>query len=255
MISGFLFILGLCIGSFLNVLIDRLADDRTLFGRSMCDWCNKVLEPLNLIPVVSWFIQKGKSACCGKALSAQYPVVELITGGLFVISGYYGGLYDLLIRGDAVRILQFAALLTMISTLIVIVVADIKYHIIPDIMSLLCAISGLVYLWPVDLSERMIGAILLTGLMFLPHVLTGGRGMGLGDVKFAAVIGLLLGFVDGFIALYLGFLGGGIFGLAIIVGRKFTWKSAIAFGPFLVLGMVVMLFARDEVWEIVRLLF
>ncbi|MCX6794110.1 MAG: prepilin peptidase [Candidatus Gottesmanbacteria bacterium] len=167
MILVFLLILGLLVGSFVNVLIDRLPRaESVLWGRSHCDHCKKILRWYELVPVVSFLIQKGRCRRCRKKLSLQYPIIELVTA------------------------IGFALLF--------------PHH-----------------------------------FFYLFWALTRIRGIGFGDVKFAFLMGLLLGFPGVVIAFYVAFLTGALVGVILIVGRKKTWKSKIAFGPFLVLGTVV----------------
>lgn len=211
-----IFLLGLSIGSFLNVLIDRLPKGRTIWGRSQCDYCNKKLRWYELIPIVSYIIQKGRCRRCHKRLSIQYPLVEFITGIGFVF------LYP-----------QFVSLI-IFCALLVVFVADLKYQIIPDSMLVIAAIgAGLGGLWVNALAG--LGAALFFYMLWR---ITRGRGMGFGDVKLACVLGLLLGFPGIVIALYAAFLTGAIVGVILILRGKAGLKSKIPFGPFLILGFV-----------------
>jgi leader peptidase (prepilin peptidase)/N-methyltransferase len=227
MMRAFLFILGLAVGSFANVLIDRLPKGESiLWGRSHCDYCKRTLRWYELIPVLSYIIQVGRCRRCGKPLSIQYPVVELTTGIGFVL---------LFPRPVSFYIL-FVALL-------VIFVADLKYQIIPDSMIVLGFAATLVH-WigtmPVGGTLQYIVAGFACFVAFyLLWLVTRGKGLGFGDVKFAPLMGVLLGFPGTVIALYIAFLTGALAGVILIVGSKKTWKSKIAFGPFLVLGTVV----------------
>jgi len=216
MTALFLFILGLLVGSFANVLIDRLPNgENVLWGRSRCDHCKKNLRWYELIPVVSYVVQSGKCRRCHTRLSVQYPVIELVTGSGFV----------LLYPHPVPFYLVFISLL-------VIGVADVKYQIIPDSMIVLGSLGAL---WA---GAHLVPAIGSFAFLYCVWAATRGRGMGFGDVKFAFFMGLLLGFPGIVIAFYVAFLTGALAGVILILGRKKTWKSKIAFGPFLVVGTV-----------------
>jgi len=237
----YLFILGLAIGSFLNVLSDRLANEQSLLGRSYCDHCRHQLRILDLIPVLSFFLLKGHCRFCHKKISWQYPLVELATGLLFVLTAITLSLN----LGS-----QLFFYLGIISCLIVIFVVDLKYQIIPDQIQ----IALFIFIFSLKITT-LIGdqffAVLLKDIvysflvmlpLFLIYLLTSGRGIGFGDVKFAFLIGFLLGFRDGLLSLYLGFIIGAFFGIFLIFSGKKKLKSKIAFGPFLVMGVLILLY-------------
>lgn len=227
MMTVFLFILGLAVGSFANVLIDRLPQGESiLWGRSHCDYCKKTLRWYELIPVASYIIQLGRCRRCGKRLSIQYPVVEFVTGIGFV----------LLFPHNISFYLLFISLL-------VIFVADLTYQIIPDSMILL-GFAAILVNWIGSMQVGDIGQYIVAGFacfvaFYLIWLVTRGKGLGFGDVKFAPLMGLLLGFPGVVIALYIAFLTGALAGVILMLGRYKTWKSKIAFGPFLVLGTSV----------------
>lgn len=218
----FLFILGLLVGSFANVLIDRLPNGENVFvGRSHCDYCKKQLRWFELIPVVSFLLQGGRCRRCHKKFSIQYPIIELVTASAFVFLLPYSAAYYVL----------YIALL-------VIFVADLKYQIIPDsmiIVGIFCTFWTGMNLIPA------IGSFVFFLVLWL---ITKKKGIGFGDVKLAFFMGLLLGFPGVVIAFYVAFLTGAVVGVILILGKKKHLKSAIAFGPFLVLGTVVVL-----VWQ------
>src|SRR3989344_5648624 len=114
----YIFIIGLCVGSFLNVLIDRLSNDESILGRSYCDNCKKQLKSIDLIPIFSYFFLKGKCRFCKKKINFRYPIVEFLTAVLFVMDFIFLPIYLPLIK---------AIELAVISCLIVIFFADMKY--------------------------------------------------------------------------------------------------------------------------------
>jgi leader peptidase (prepilin peptidase)/N-methyltransferase len=240
MSSPFLFILGLLVGSFVNVLIDRLPKgESVLWGRSRCDHCKKTLRWYELIPVMSFIVQSGRCRRCHKRLSVQYPVIELATGIGFTL-------------------LHSFPLYLLFISLLVIFVADLKYQIIPDSMIVLGFAATILNwfmrsmpLW--DILQYAITGLACFVVFYLIWIVTRGRGLGFGDVKFAPLMGLLLGFPGAVIALYVAFLTGALAGVILMVGRKKTWKSKIAFGPFLVLGTVVALIWQPQLTALWRM--
>ena len=222
-----LFVVGLCVGSFLNVLIDRLPKDESIWlGRSHCDYCKKTLRWFELIPLLSYFFQRGRCLRCHKKLSIQYPIVELTTGLMFVF---------LHAQGRALNS-QLSELI-ILSSLLVIFVSDLKYMIIPDSM-IVSGILGVLLQGPAfaAFQGRAFSAIGAAVFFLILFLITGGRGMGFGDVKLAFLLGLWLGFPQIVIALYVAFLTGAAVGVTLILGGKKGLKSKIAFGPFLIVG-------------------
>lgn len=245
-----IFILGASIGSFLNVLIDRLSKDESINGRSHCDYCQKKITWYDLMPVLSFFILGGETRCCGKKLSWQYPVVEIVTGAIFIMvfkdSPYYG-----------ISIIRTVLTASIISCLIVIFVSDFKYHLISDYILLALFVFSLIFhLTNSNQFQPILTNFISSGLIvalpiFLIYFISKERAMGLGDVFLAANIGFLLGWKAGFLALYIAFVTGAVFGLLMIILKNKKLKSKIAFGPFLVIGTIIMLFYGNKVWEVI----
>jgi len=243
----FIFVFGLIVGSFLNVLADRLPREESVVrGRSHCERCKKTLQWYDLIPLISFISLKGRCRYCHARLSFVYPIVEITTGVLFVITTIF------VLNGLKFSISDFQFLISLIyylfivSVLIVIFFADLKCEIIPDkivfpaiVVSALYLILNTQYsILPYLLSA--LGAGLFFLLLFL---ITKGKGMGLGDVKFAFLMGLILGYPNIVISLYIAFLTGAIIGVALILWKKRKMSGAtIPFGPFLVLGTLTALF-------------
>lgn len=239
----FLFLIGLFIGSFLNVLIDRLPRGETILGRSHCENCHRTLRWYDLLPLVSFAFTRGKCRYCHTRLSYQYPFMELFTGVSFVLVLLFTLNNSVSFGGNFMVIILFN--LSVVSSLIVIFFADLKYKIIPD--EVLIFLGVVTFLWLIFTSPDLFFQNLLTGLgaflffLFI-FLLTRGRGMGFGDVKFAFLIGLLLGFPQAPIALYVAFLTGGLVGIILILWKKKGMKSEVPFGPFLVFGTVISFF-------------
>lgn len=241
--EGVAFLFGLAFGSFANVLIDRLPNGASILGRSSCDHCKKTLRWYELIPVVSYALQGGRCRRCKKSLSIQYPLVELATGFLFTYIYAFTG-FTLL--GLSLLVIGFS--------LLVILIADLKYMIIPDGMLIAMLVGIIIGFFVENIPWSTIQAHLLSGMLASAGFYglwraTGGRGMGFGDVKLVGVLGLLLGFPDIVVALYGAFLTGAVVGVILILGSKRSMKSAIPFGPFLIGGALFALRFGDLVTD------
>lgn len=247
-----LFILGLCVGSFLNVLIDRLPRNKPIFlSRSYCDYCHRRLAWYDLIPILSFMILEGECRYCMKRISWQYPTVELITGMLFI-----------LVLTSINRLIDVTYLLPtlvynliIISGLIVIFFTDLKYRIIPDQILGILILNSLIFFILTN-PQKLVIHLLSGSIFFLIFlglvVVTSGKGMGLGDVKYAFYMGLQLGFPIIIIAFYLAFLTGALLSLILIITGRKTMKSTIAFGPFLAISTFISLFYGQELWFIFK---
>ncbi len=242
------FLFGLIVGSFLNVLVLRYHTGASVvWDRSACFSCGKTLTWKELVPVLSFLAQRGRCATCKSAISWQYPLVELLTAGLFASIAYK--LLPALFLWDVA--LLVGAFVTA-SLFVVVIVYDIKHKIIPDlyiylligisVLSLFVGDGGLA--WP-TYTALFAGPALATPFALL-WLISKGKWMGFGDAKIALAIGWLLGLSQGFLAILLAFITGSIVGvLLILLGKfrtlfikraRFTMKSEIPFGPFLALG-------------------
>ncbi|MBI5122542.1 prepilin peptidase, partial [Candidatus Roizmanbacteria bacterium] len=228
----FLFLFGLSVGSFLNVLIDRLPKDESILGRSHCDHCNHKLSWYDLIPLLSFVFLQRQCRYCHKKISWQYPLVEFITGILFVFT--YTSVIQITKAELFLPTLVFYSL--VISGLITIFFTDFKYRIIPDQIIAFLSFASIVYLifyQRQDFFNHFISALVLFLTFLFLVVITRGKGMGVGDVKFAFAIGMILGFPEVLAAFYLSFLTGAVISLILVIRGKKTMKSTIPFGPFL----------------------
>ena len=197
----FFFILGLIVGSFLNVVIYRYNTGRSVNGRSGCLSCGKKLKASELIPVISFIFLRAKCSGCGTKISFQYPLVELVTGFIFLfLSLNYWGL-------------ELILLLIIFSILVVIFTYDLKHKIIPDTLVFTIAGLALIYrLLIIDFSDLnfqvwldIFAGIIFFIPFFLLWFLSRGVWIGLGDGKLSLSIGWLLGFVHGVSALIIAF--------------------------------------------------
>lgn len=267
MIVFFLFSFGLAVGSFLNVLIDRLPRDESVVrGRSYCERCKKSLLWYDLIPLVSFVLLKGKCRYCHSPISFYYPTVELATGLMFVLTFFFidqgvftledrGGMEPLL-GGDFLDFITLSFYLFIVATLIVVFFADLKYGIIPDKIVYLAIIVVSIFLIrqladPNILISNVLSAIGAFLFFFLLYLVTRGRGMGFGDVKLVFLLGLFLGFPKIILALYFAFLTGAFVGCILILWRKKRLSASIPFGPFLSAGAFIAMFLGDVFLKLV----
>lgn len=241
MVLILLFIFGVCIGSFLNVVIDRSFRGESLLGRSYCESCKRHLSGIDLIPLFSFLFLKGKCRACKVQLSLFYPLVELTTGVMFVV--VYGITNYKLQIASFSEFFSFVLLLFVISSLIAIFFADLKYGIIPDIV--LYPLTGFTLFYQFLILKSFILNPLLAGvgafLFFLTlYLITRGRGIGFGDVKYAFFMGLFLGFPAIVSGLYVAFLTGALVSLILVLlAKKKLRGGTVPFGPFLVIGTFV----------------
>ncbi len=256
----FAFLLGVAIGSFLNVVVLRREKEEAVTGRSHCMHCGKVLRWYELVPVLSYVKQMGRCTGCKEKLSVQYPLVELITGILFtlVVGALFGRVGSAVTLGMPTG-LELVLHWTIWSLFIAITVYDIRTKLIPDVFSYTLAVSAFALLF-VQGGVFMLPSyveILAGPFLFLPFYLlwkvSDGHWLGLGDGKLALGIGWFLGLSLGGTAIMFAFWIGAVVSVGIIafqkftqslqgkrVGEQLTLKSEIPFGPFLVLGALIV---------------
>jgi leader peptidase (prepilin peptidase) / N-methyltransferase len=234
-----LFILGLCVGSFLNVVIWRVPRGGSVVQPpSQCPHCEMQLGARDLVPVASWLVLRGGCRGCGARISVRYPVVELITALLFVAVGLRFGLTPAL-----VPFLVFTALAVALAGI------DIDTLTLPRQLIYGGALTGAVLLTmsavidgePGRLIGAAVGAAVAFVILFVLHEIS-PRAMGFGDVRFAALIGLHLGWLGMAqvpAALVLAFVLGAVAGVGWLVVRQQGRSTAIPFGPFLAAGAIV----------------
>lgn len=255
---------GLIVGSYLNVVILRYGKESSSKGRSKCIHCSKILCWYELIPVVSYFIQTGKCRKCKKRLSIQYPLVEIGTAGLFLFN--YMKIEQILGTNFGILGIIYLILTTIsISLLVFIFVFDSYHKIIPDAFSYTFAILGVISALIVYKTSNSIYSFNLGQLdlfapifFFVPLYLiwriSGGRLIGLGDGKLSLGIGAFLGLAHGLSAIFLSFWIGAVFAVFLMLidrlkqGRSnITMKSEIAFGPFMIIGFLLVYFLEIDV--------
>lgn len=242
-----LFIFGSVMGSFLNVLAVRLSNNESiLWPSSHCHNCQHKLKWYELIPVVSYIIQKGKSRCCKTRIPMSYLVVELVTVALYMVSYHSFGLS-----------LEFIVSLVFISSLIVVIVSDIEYMIILDeviaVSSILILLLELVFFGLDYTAHQIIAGILAFGTMLMIKLIGDKifkkESMGGGDIKlmflFGIVIGYALSICDIFLATFIAFP----VAIYVLVSRK---DNLIPFGPFLAMGAILIHISKVDIESIIN---
>jgi leader peptidase (prepilin peptidase)/N-methyltransferase len=246
-------LLGLAVGSFLNLCIDRLPGGKSIVRPgSHCDNCNQSLKAVDLVPVFSYIWLKGRCRYCGARIPLRSPIVEFATAAIFAFLAWHYGLS-----------LELAFAVIYASIFIVIFAIDLEQELILNIvvfpaMMLAFAFSffwgGFEEFWP-KIGPGFVLSALLGGavgfvLMLLPYLLTRGRGMGYGDVKLAALIGLMSGFPLVLVALLVGIIAGGLVAVFLLLSKMVkSRKAAIPYGPFLAVGAMVALIWGDKIFQ------
>ena len=235
---GSAFILGSVIGSFLNVCIYRIPAGKSIVSPpSSCPQCGHSIRWFQNIPILSYLFLMGRCAGCGQKISLRYPLIEILTGGLFVLVLYYFGLslatpvYSL-----------FAAVLVVITFI------DLDHQIIPDVISLPGIVIGFACSFAVpwvgwfdSLLGILLGGGLLLAIAWGYQLLAKREGMGGGDMKLLAMIGAFLGWKAIFPVIFLASLGGTAIGVPLMLLRREDTRLALPFGPFLSLAAIVFL--------------
>jgi leader peptidase (prepilin peptidase)/N-methyltransferase len=251
-------LMGLIMGSFLNVVADRLSNSQSLLGRSKCPKCLKTLSWKHLFPIISYYVLKGKCAFCKAPISIKYPISEIFTSAVYLLT------WTLSITQTGSYVLSIFNIL-IASVFIIMLFSDLRYRIIPDeaqIMYLIISLFKLLYISTdfnseiftiLSLISSHIAFGVITALPLLViFLITKARGMGFGDVKLSFVMGFSLGFYQGLLSVYLAFLIGGVYAIFLVYLKKAGRKTMIPFGPFLLIGAYIMMFFEDNILSFVR---
>lgn len=230
---------GAMAGSFVSVVAHRVPRGESIVGpRSRCPDCGTQIAAYDNVPVLSWVLLRGRARCCGARISPRYPLVELSLGALYAAT-------VIVLWEDPAEI---ALGLVFLTALAAVTLTDLERRIIPNAILLFAAVVGAAIAAatdPAGLPERGIAAVAAGGALFLA-ALAYPRGMGLGDVKLAATMGLFLGRSVA-PALLVALLAGSLVGMGMIArDGAAARKRAIPFGPFLALGGVVGLLVGPE---------
>ncbi|MBU7008771.1 prepilin peptidase [Phosphitispora fastidiosa] len=237
-----IFLLGLIIGSFINVVICRLPrGESVVWPPSHCTLCKKRIKWQHLIPVLSYIYLKGKCAYCNHKISIRYPIIELIFGiSFYTLFLMYGPTWHFLSVTIFLIIIFLAA------------VIDIEHRIIPNKLNIFGAVSGFVLAagghqgWRYSLEGFLAG-----GVVLFAAAMASRGGMGGGDIKYAAAMGTFLGWQGILATVFLASVMGSLFGIILcIIKRKPLRKTGIPFGPFLSTGAFFIYFFQTELLEL-----
>jgi leader peptidase (prepilin peptidase)/N-methyltransferase len=228
-------ILGLAIGSFLNVCIHRLPSKSSIVQPpSSCPHCHYQLRWIDNIPVLSYAMLGGRCRQCKAPISIRYPIVEILTMGMFV-------LHYLVLGPDILLVPR----LLFACAMIVLFAIDLEHHLLPNVITLPGIIVGLAFsaMLPPGIVDALIGVLVGGGILWLIgeayYRYSGQEGMGGGDVKMLAMIGAFLGWKLVILTLILSSLLGSIIGVAVIAARRGGMKHALPYGTFLSLAALV----------------
>lgn len=266
MIIGFLFIIGLMLGSFVNALVWRIHEvEKTrskikrkklsiLKGRSMCPNCEHQLAAKDLAPLGSWVVLKGKCRYCKKAISWHYPLIELVTGLSFVL---FYQLWPFAISGTGW--LVFAAWLLVVVVLLALAVYDLKWMELPDRLVRVATVLSVVYFFLLILDQSyslamigyaLLGPATLFGIFYLLFQVSKGSWIGGGDVKLAPALGLLAGgLLESLLLLFLASLIGSLIGIPLLLRNKQKNQLRIPFGPLLITAVCVVVLCGPQLLD------
>jgi leader peptidase (prepilin peptidase)/N-methyltransferase len=240
---AFIGVLGLCVGSFLNVCIYRLPRGQSLISpASRCPRCSKPLRWFDNIPVVSWIVLRGRCGQCSAAISPRYPVVEIVTALLWVLIAWLTPPGWLL-----------ASRLLLGTALVVLFMIDLEHQLLPNAITLPGIVAGFAFSFvsgpgPIDsLIGMFVGGGVLYAIAAGYYFLRKEEGMGMGDVKMLAMVGAFLGWRAVLLTLVLSSFAGAVIGVLIILWHRGDMRYALPFGTFLSLATLVAMLAGDDI--------
>jgi leader peptidase (prepilin peptidase)/N-methyltransferase len=236
-------VLGLAVGSFLNVCIYRLPRRQSIaFPPSRCPRCGRGLSWFDNIPVLSWIALRGRCRQCSEPISVQYPIVELVTAALFVAVVWLSPTGPLIVSR-----------LVLGCALIVLFMIDLEHQILPNVITLPGIAVGLALslIAPPGIVSALIGAALGAGVLYAIaagyYLVRKEEGMGMGDVKMLAMIGAFLGWQAVLLTLILSSFSGALIGIGILATSRGNMRYALPFGTFLALGALVAMLSGDAI--------
>ena len=237
-------LIGLCIGSFLNVVIYRLPRGKSIvIPRSACPHCRTAVRWYDNIPLIGWFWLKGRCRDCHQPLGVQYPVVELL-GAMAAVAAVWK--YELSLAGGIIFI--------FLCLLIIITFIDLNHRIIPDRITLPAMVLALLvapflpdFSFVQGLSGLLTGGGVLWAIAAIYGRLTGVDGIGGGDIKLMGLVGALMGWKGALFTLFGGALFGALVGIGLLMVKGNNMRTAIPFGPFLSIAAVIYLFYGNAI--------
>lgn len=237
----FVFIIGLSIGSFLNVCIYRIPREESIsFPPSHCTTCGYNLKAYDLVPILSYLFLRGKCRKCGEKISCRYPLIELLNGLIYLLIFIKFGIS-----------LNFIFYSLLSSLLIVISFIDLDSKYIYTSNTILGAVIGCIYILvgayigEVNIINNLLGGIIGYAIIYLIVIAT--NGMGQGDAEIAGICGLFLGIKGILVTLFISIILGGLVGIIILLFKLKDKKSEIAFGPYIAIAAVICIFYGHEI--------
>lgn len=271
MITAMLLAVGLSLGSFVNALVWRVHEQETeagkkkpnrkylrelsiTKGRSMCPMCHHELRIIDLIPVYSWLRQGGKCRYCHKPISAQYPLVELLTAGLFGLSYAFWP-----VAISRVEVLSFGLWLVLLTGLVALLVYDLKWLLLPNrIMYPLAGVAGLLAAvelvtadGPLSALFNVILAVAIGGGIFYGlFQVSNGKWIGGGDVKLGWLLGLVVATpARAVLVIFSAAALGSLVSLPLLASKRLQRNSVIPFGPFLIIGAIITVLWGSDILD------
>lgn len=256
--SVFLFVLGTIIGSFLSVVILRsMRGESWVRGSSRCDECGKKIKWYDNIPLLSFLLLSGRCRYCQKPIHPVHFLVELLTGALFVW-WFLGFMLFFQLTQQPFVVLQPLFWLMVAVILLIIFFIDLLYLLIPDWAVILLTLATATYrltlviagiMQPEDFGRTLLATVAATGFLALLWAITKGKGLGFGDVKLMIPLGLLLGWPNTMVAIFLAFIIGAVVGLGLVIFRRQSLKQVVPFGPFLIVGTFLSLLWGNQLFD------
>ncbi|MCG2690937.1 prepilin peptidase [Candidatus Parcubacteria bacterium] len=251
------FLFGLCVGSFLNCLIWRLHKNESMWNRSYCPKCRKQIAWYDNIPVLSFILLRGKCRHCGKPISWQYPIVELIAGLLFVLAFFQNFQFSIFNFQSisnfqfliSKQLLFFARDIFFISVMIVVFIYDLRWYLILDAVTLpACAIVLILNLFlGISWQNLLVSGIIGSSFFLIQFLISKGRWIGGGDIRLGLLLGLALGWPNVLAAILIAYFIGSIIGIGLIIAGKKQWGSKVPLGVFLSAAAIIVLFWGDRI--------
>ncbi|MFA6271799.1 MAG: prepilin peptidase [Patescibacteria group bacterium] len=239
MFETFVFVYGLIIGSFLNVVVYRMKNKKDfLKGRSFCTHCRKTLSAIDLVPLLSYIMLRGKCRYCKKSISKQYPLVELGTGLVFLILYLKFGFS-----------LEFYIYALYSVFLIIIFVYDLLYYLVLDSVSIPAIIIGFIgsLVLGFPLTNILIGGIIGLTFFLLQFVISKGKWIGGGDLRLGLMCGFMVGWPKILPLLVVTYVSGAIISVSLLATKKKKWEDSVPLGIFLTLATLVVLLYGNQI--------
>ncbi len=252
----FYFILGLVLGSFLNVVLYRLPQRQSfLKGRSKCPYCHHSLAWYDLVPLFSFFYLRGKCRYCGKKISWLYPAVELVSSILMLLAWLVfvrGGRLVEMGLTDWQMVIYMGGMVVLLWFLLFIFIYDWQHYLILDEISIPAMIVAIGWQLSIDWSwshllNILLAALVVGGFFLAQFLLSQGRWIGGGDVRLGFLMGFILGWPGALVALFLAYIIGAVVSLLMVAMGKKQWGGKVPFGTFLTLATVISLFWGDKI--------